>query len=110
MKQDGSFPKEFLLPKTVDTFRAMDSELPRVPLPRTTHLHLITASVLDRILLAYQLGVDIDQRKSRQESKYKKLYCLFEFLGADHLLGKRGEVREEDPHHARNERNGISGW
>lgn len=85
---------------------------PQTPLFRITapYLHPTTASVLDRILLAYQLGVDIDQRKSRQESKHKKLYCLFEFLGADHLLGKRGEVREEDPHHVKHERNGISGW
>lgn len=75
-----------------------------------TYIYILPVSVLDRILLAYQLGVDIDQRKSRQESKHKKLYCLFEFLGADHLPGKRSEAREEDPHHARHERSGISGW
>lgn len=78
-------------------------KLPALKPQHHTYICPTTVSVLDRILLAYQLGVDIDQRKSRQESKHKKLCCLFEFLGADHL-----EVREEDPHHARHERSGVN--
>lgn len=92
----------------------MDGEPPSSlpPFFKTTepYLYHIVVGVLDRILLAYHLSIDINQQKVRQESRHKKLGCLFEFLGAGHLPGKQCEVREEDPHRVRHERSGVSGW
>lgn len=87
MMYNGSWPKEFGIPKTIDDLKSMDS------------------SVLDRILMAYNLTEHSCERKYRPhgETKKHKLWRLLEFLGADHLIQSRG-VEEEEIFYSRHER------
>ncbi|KAF8242851.1 hypothetical protein K440DRAFT_670518 [Wilcoxina mikolae CBS 423.85] len=69
MKSDGTFPIDFGLALTVDQFEAMDM------------------SVLDRILISYGLLCTFTGRS--KDIKRRKLWRLFEFLGADNLTPPR---------------------
>ncbi|KAH0604292.1 uncharacterized protein H6S33_006669 [Morchella sextelata] len=93
MMYNGSWPKEFSIPKTVDDLNSMDS------------------SALDRILLAYNLtsGHSCDRKyRPHGETKKNKLWRLLEFLGADHLIPHRDV--EEEIFCSRHERHGASGY
>lgn len=104
--EDGRYPSEFNIPKTVETIRLFDSK-PFQPIPSTIvpfpilHLNLttsplttsaITDSQLDRILQCYRLPLDIrpvnggnmHSREVVSSSRLRqaKVLTLLEYLGA----------------------------
>ncbi|KAI5858578.1 hypothetical protein BZA05DRAFT_450399 [Tricharina praecox] len=70
MKDDGSYPRDFSIALTRDQFEAMDS------------------STLDRILISYGLLSSFTGRG--RDIKRRKLWRLFEYLGADALKPSGG--------------------
>ncbi|KAI4146041.1 MAG: hypothetical protein L6R39_003615 [Caloplaca ligustica] len=95
---DGTFPTDFKSAKTVDTMRTLDSEHPDVPSvsslpPQKAHIRIRVFHLLqlDRIMQAYRLPIVMNggtgpNSTSSSRVRQAKLYSLWEFLGAYHIL------------------------